>query len=57
MFLNKIRLVRQKTNASYDYAKKILNSYNGDIEKTVDHIKSMPENLNDAIIKHQEKYT
>ncbi len=55
MLLNKIKLVREKTNASYYYAKKILNSYNGDIEKTIDHIKSMPENLNDAIIKHQKK--
>jgi len=52
MILNKIRLVRQKTNASYEYANKILKSYNGDIEKTIDHIKSMPENLNNAIVEH-----
>ena len=55
MTLNKIRLVRQKTNASYEYANKILKSYNGDIEKTIDHIKSMPENLNNAIVEHLSK--
>ena len=52
MALNKIRLVRQKTNASYEYANKILKSYKGDVNKTISHIKSMPENLNNAIVEH-----
>jgi len=52
MTLIKIKLVREKTNASYKYANKILKSYKGDVNKTISHIKSMPENLNNAIVEH-----
>jgi len=33
MTLIKIKLIREKTNTSYNYADKILKSYKGDVKK------------------------
>jgi|TARA_R110000796_G_scaffold251162_1_gene381937 hypothetical protein len=55
MTLIKIKLIREKTNTSYNYADKILKSYKGDVKKTINHIKSVPENLNNAIVEHLKK--